>query len=164
MPPAKTPDPFLSAGIASRSRRRRHAVPAAFNLALARVYINGADPKLGTRPWQEVMENIVAKKTDEARRRWEIVIKDWNFDSIRCLAVAETWSKHFDRLLADWKVSSNVYLRRVHDHALGIEWLPKSVIQRLQCPRPVLKCKRAITAGEHQAIAGRELNAERRDC
>ena len=25
-----------------------------FNLALARVYINGAGPKLGTRTWQEV--------------------------------------------------------------------------------------------------------------
>jgi len=33
-----------------------------FNLAFARVYINGADPKLATRMWQEVMEHIVAKK------------------------------------------------------------------------------------------------------
>ncbi len=40
-----------------------------FNLALARVYINGADPKLINRTRQEVMEHIVAKKTDEARRR-----------------------------------------------------------------------------------------------
>ena len=39
-----------------------------FNLALARLYINGADPKLGTRTWQEVMEHIVEKKTDETRR------------------------------------------------------------------------------------------------
>ena len=31
-----------------------------FNLALARVYMNGADPKLGTRTWQEVMEHILA--------------------------------------------------------------------------------------------------------
>jgi len=54
-----------------------------FNLALARVYLNGADPKLGTRTWQEVMENIVAKKTDETRRRWEVAIKDKNLDCIR---------------------------------------------------------------------------------
>ena len=46
-----------------------------FNLSLARVYMNGADPKLGTRTWQEVMENIVAKKKDETRRRWEIAIR-----------------------------------------------------------------------------------------
>ena len=58
-----------------------------FNLSLARVYLNGADPKLATRTWQEVMENIVAKKKDETRRRWEVAIKDRNFDCIRNLRV-----------------------------------------------------------------------------
>jgi hypothetical protein len=61
-----------------------------FNLSLARVYLNGADPKLATRTWQEVMENIVAKKTDETRRRWDTAIKDRDFDCIRNLPVAET--------------------------------------------------------------------------
>jgi hypothetical protein len=134
-----------------------------FNLALARVYINGADPKLGTRTWQEVMEHIVAKKTDETRRRWEVAIKDRNFDCIRKLAVAETRPEHFDRALADGKVSTNVYLRRIHNHALGMEWLLKSVIPRLQWPQPVFGVKRSITAEEHAAIVGRELSAERRN-
>jgi hypothetical protein len=134
-----------------------------FNLSLARVYLNGADPKLATRTWQEVMENIVAKKTDETRRRWEVAIKDRNFDCIRNLRVAETRPEHFDRALADGKVSTNVYLRRIHNHALGMEWLLKSVIPRLQWPRPVFKTKRAITAAEHAAIVAREQNAERRD-
>ena len=134
-----------------------------FNLSLARVYLNGADPKLATRTWQEVMENIVAKKTDETRRRWEVAIKDRNFDCIRNLRVAETRPEHFDRTLADGKVSTNVYLRRIHNHALGMEWLLKSVIPRLQWPRPVFKAKRAITAAEHAAIVAREPNAERRD-
>ena len=117
-----------------------------FNLALARVYINGADPKLVTRTWQEVMEHIVAKKTDETRRRWDVAILDKNFDCIRNLPVAETRPEHFDRALADGKVSTNVYLRRIHNHALGMEWLLKSVIPRLQWPSPVFKQKRAITA------------------
>jgi hypothetical protein len=101
------------------------------NLALARVYMNGADPQLATRTWQEVMEHIVAKKTDETRRRWEVAILDKNFDCIRQLCVAETRPEHFDRALADGKVSTNVYLRRIHNHALGMEWLLKSVIPRL---------------------------------
>jgi hypothetical protein len=134
-----------------------------FNLALARVYINGADPKLATRTWQEVMEHIVAKKTDETRRRWEVAILDKNFDYIRNLPVAETRPEHFDRALADGKVSTNVYLRRIHNHALGMEWLLKSVIPRLQWPRPVFKAKRAITSAEHAAVIARELNPERRD-
>jgi hypothetical protein len=60
-------------------------------------------------------------------------------------------------------VSTNVYLRRIHNHALGMEWLLKSVIPRLQWPRPVFKAKRAITAEEHAANVAREPNAERRD-
>jgi hypothetical protein len=80
------------------------------SLGLARVYLNATDPKLATRTWQEVMENIVSKKTDETRRRWEVAIKDRNFDCIRHLPVCETRPEHFDRALADGKVSSNVYL------------------------------------------------------
>ncbi len=134
-----------------------------FNLSLARVYLNGADPKLATRTWQEVMENIVTKKTDETRRRWETAIKDKNFDCIRNLSVCETRPEHFDKALADGKVSTNVYLRRIHNHALGMEWLLKSVIPRLQWPKPVFKRKRAITADEHATIVEREQNTERRD-
>jgi hypothetical protein len=52
-------------------------------------------------------------------------IKDKNFDCIRNLRVAETRPEHFDRALADGKVSTNVYLRRIHNHALGMEWLLK---------------------------------------
>ena len=135
----------------------------AINLGLARVYLNATDPKLATRTWQEVMENIVAKKTDETRRRWEVAIKDKNFDCLRNQTVCETRPEHFDRALADGKVSTNVYLRRIHNHALGMEWLLKSVIPRLQWPKPVFKSKRAITAEEHAAIVQREQNAERRD-
>ena len=133
-----------------------------FNLSLARVYMNGADPKLGSRTWQEVMEHIVAKKTDATRVRWDVAIKDSNFDCIRKLRVAETRPEHFDKALADGKVSTNVYLRRIHNHALGMEWLLKSVIPRLQWPKPVYKEKRAITADEHTAILNAEVNAERK--
>jgi len=133
------------------------------SLGLARVYLNATDPKLATRTWQDVMNDIVAKKKDETRHRWETAIKDKNFDYIRRLHVAETRPEHFDRALADGKVSTNVYLRRIHNHALGMEWLLKSVIPRLQWPKPVFKSKRAITAEEHAAIIQREQNSERRD-
>lgn len=133
-----------------------------FNVALARVYMNGADPKLASRTWQEVMEHIVARKKDETQRRWEVAIKDPNFDFIRHRPVVETRPEHFEKALADGKVSSNVYLRRIHNHALGMEWLLKSVIPRLQWPKPVYKEKRAITAEEHAAILAAEVNPERK--
>jgi hypothetical protein len=85
------------------------------SLGLARVYLNATDPKLATRTWQEVMEHIVDKKKDETLLRWNTAIKDKNPDCIRNLYVAETRPKHFDRALADGKVSTNVYLRRIHN-------------------------------------------------
>ena len=52
------------------------------NLGLARVYLNATDPKLATRTWQDVMENVITKKTDETLKRWNTAIKDRNFDCI----------------------------------------------------------------------------------
>ena len=81
-----------------RSRRRtahnESECQPHFNLSLARVYLNGADPKLATRTWQDVMDDIVAKKKDETLRRWETAIKDKNFDCIRKLSVCETRPEH----------------------------------------------------------------------
>lgn len=51
---------------------------------------------------------------------------------IRHLLVAETPAEHFERALANGTVSTNVCLRRIQNHALGMEWLLKSVIPRLQ--------------------------------
>ena len=97
------------------------------SLGLARVYLNATDPKLATRTWQDVMQDIVAKKKDETRHRLETAIKDKNFDCIRALPVCETRPEHFDKALADGKVSSNVYLRRIHNHALGMGHNSKAV-------------------------------------
>ncbi len=144
------------------ARNESEAQPA-LNLGLARVYMNGADPKLVTRTWQEVMEGIVAQKSDETKRRWEVAIKDRNFDCIRNRPVAETRPEHFHKALADGKVSTNVYLRRVHNHALGMDWLLKPVIPRLQWPKPLFKGKRAITVEEHRAIIEAEAAAAERN-
>jgi len=43
-----------------------------------------------TPAWQDVMNDIVAKKKDETRRCWEVATKDKNFDCIRNLHVCET--------------------------------------------------------------------------
>ena len=158
----------LKTRVRTEADRKVHAMneaerEPAIKLDLARVYMNAADPKLVTRTWQEVMGHIIANKTGETRRRWEVAAKDKNFDCVRDLKVAETRPEQFDRALADRKVSTNVYLRRIHNHALGMDWLLKPVIPRLQWPKPVFKPKRAITAGEHAAVVAHETNPERRD-
>jgi len=79
----------------------------AISLSLAKVYLNATDSKLVTRTWQEVMADILAKKTGETRRRWESAIKDESFDCLRNLVDGRTRPEHFDRALAGGKVSTN---------------------------------------------------------
>jgi integrase len=134
-----------------------------FNIALARVYLAGSDPKLSSRTWQTVMDHLVQIHRGETARRWSVAIEDENFNSIRNLPVVETRPEHFMKVLTDGKPSTNVYLRRIHNRALGMEWLLKSVLPKLLWPKPVFKTKRAITEDEHRAIIARETNPERRD-
>ena len=134
------------------------------NVALARVYMNGADPKLITRTWQEVMEHIV--ETEEPMKPAGAGRSPSRTTTSTASATCP-WPRRGRSTstapLADGKVSTNVYLRRIHNHALGMDWLLKPVIPRLQWPKPVFKQKRAITSAEHAAIIAREQNPERRD-
>lgn len=59
-------------------------------------------------------------------------------------------------------VSTNVYLRRLHNFAVDMNWLPATVIPRRQWPAVKYKEKRAITLDEHQKIIAAEVNPERK--
>jgi integrase len=66
------------------------------------------------------------------------------------------------RLFRRGSVSTNVCLRRIHNFALGMGWLPWPVIPQKQWPPVRFGDKRAITLQEHQAIVAREMNPERK--
>jgi integrase len=143
------------------SRNEAEQQPAV-NLQIARAYLAATDSQIATRTWQYVMEEIVKLKQEETQRRWQVAVKDKAMDSIRNLPVLETRSEHFLRVLEAGKVSTNVYLRRIHNFALEMNWLPWPVIVKRQWPKVRFKDKRAITWEEHQAIVARERNEERR--
>jgi integrase len=74
----------------------------------------------------------------------------------------ETRPEHFLRVLESGTVSTNVFLRRMHNFALDMTWLPWPVIAKKQWPPVRYKAKRAITAEEHARIIEREHNPELR--
>ena len=67
------------------------------------------------------------------------------------------------KVLENKKPSTNVYLRRVHNFALGMDWLLKPVIPRREWPPVVYGKKRGITLEELHRIIAREGNSEKRD-
>jgi len=132
------------------------------NLQIARAYLLVGDPDSAKRTWQFVMDEIVKLKYHETLRRWQTAVKDKALDSLRDLPLLETRSEHFLRAMEKGKVSTNIYLRRIHNFALGMNWLPVPVIPKRIWPGFSFKDKRAITREEHCAIVTRETNGERR--
>ncbi len=69
------------------------------------------------------------------------------FESIRNLAVLETQAEHFSKVLEVGSVSTNIYLRRTHNFAMGMGWLAWPELPKERWPAFEFKEKRAITTG-----------------
>jgi integrase len=108
------------------------------------------------------MDELTKTKSDTTRHRHETAMKDKAFDLIRNLLILETRSAHFPKVLELGTVSTNVYLRRIHNFALDMNWLPWSILPKRQWPKVKFKEKRAITLEEHQRIIAAEVNPERK--
>lgn len=133
------------------------------NLQIAQVYLQHSDPDFVKRTWQHVMDEMGRTKTGSTKKRWDVAMKDKAFDPIRHLVLIKTQAEHFFDALHKGTVSTNVFLRRLQNFALDMNWLPRSLIPKRQWPAIHFKEKRAITLAEHQAIISREQNLERRN-
>ena len=88
--------------------------------------------------------------------------RDHAFDLIRDLPVFETQADHFLKVLERGKVATNVFLRRLHNFAVDVGWLPWPILPKKQWPVIRFKPKRAIMFAEHADIVERERNPERK--
>jgi integrase len=78
------------------------------------------------------------------------------------MVLLETQADHFLKTLGAGSVCTNIYLRRIHNFALNMNWLPWPVLPKKRWPAVKFKKKRGITLAEYQAIVARELNPERK--
>lgn len=143
------------------SRNEAHRQPV-LNLHIARTYLAATDPEIGKRTWQMPMDEMTRTKTGSTLVRCKRAMQDRAFDSIRKLPILETKSADFLKALEEGGVATNVFLRRIHNFALDMSWLPWPVLPKKQWPKVNFKAKRAITWKEHQAILASEMNLERR--
>jgi integrase len=143
------------------ARNENEKAPA-FSLHLARVYWKAGDPVAATRTWQDVMNEIPKLKQGETQHRWLTAIKDKALDTVRKMVVLETQAEHFLKVLENGTVSTNTFLRRIHNFALDMNWLPWPVLPKRRWPAVKHADKRAIKLEEHQAIVAREQNPERK--
>lgn len=143
------------------AKNEAHRQPI-LNRQIALAYLSATDPEAAKRTWQFPMDEMTALKSGETRVRCLRAMQSTSLDPLRNRPILETRAEHFLQVLRGSNVSTNVFLRRLHNFALDMSWLPKPVLPKKQWPKPVYKEKRAITLEEHEAIVARERNAERR--
>jgi integrase len=130
------------------------------NLQIAKAYLAGTDSSIATRTWQDAMNALLETKQGANRRRWTVAIKDSAFDLCRDRVIIETQAELLLKVLNAGTVSTNVYLRRLHNFCVDMNWLPWPIIPKRQWPPVRFGDKRAITWEEHSAIVARERNPE----
>jgi integrase len=130
----------------------------AMNLQIAQVYLHHSDPALSARTWQQVMETLISTRTGSNLFRWQSAIRDKALEPLRQRKLIETTAEHFLAVLKAGTVSTNVYLRRIHNYAVNMHWLPWPVLPKPNWPAMQHGEKRAITFEEHQKIINREFN------
>ena len=101
---------------------------------------------------------MISTKTGSNLLRWQGAMKDKAFDPLRQRKLIETTAEHFLAVLKAGTISTNVYLRRIHNYAVNMHWLPWPVLPKPNWPAVQHGEKRAITFEEHQKIINREFN------
>ena len=132
------------------------------NLQIAKAYLAGSDNGMKTRTWQNAIEALIGTKKGANQERWLRVAKDKALAPLLPKVIIETQGELLLHVLQCGKVSTNVYLRRLHNFCVDMNWLPWPLVPKRQWPAVEYKEKRAITLAEHLAIVARENNPERK--
>lgn len=103
---------------------------AHFHLEMARAHLHMSDAKKVQRTWQEVMDKVVENKDGKTKIRWQRAAKDKAFDAIRELPLVETKAETLLDGMSKGTVSTNVFLRRLHNFACDMSWLFEPVIPK----------------------------------
>lgn len=140
-------------------KRQSHADPG-FRQLLLRACA-GSDPLLAERKWGAVMDQMLTHGKESTRERCKRAFRSTSLNRIRNVKLLETTSDDFLAVLNSCPCSINHYLRRLHNLALGLGWLPFPIVPLKLWPKPKFRDKRAITRVEHERILEAEKNPER---
>ncbi len=132
------------------------------NLQIAKAYLAGTDNGVATRTWQNALASLTNTKLGANQDRWLVVARDPALAPLLPRIIIETPGEALLNAMKAGTVSTNVFLRRLHNFCVDMNWLPWPLIPKRQWPAVKYKEKRAITLAEHQQIIAAEVNPERK--
>jgi hypothetical protein len=145
--------------IESKNQAERQPV---LNLQIAKAYLAGTDNGIATRTWQTAIDSLINTKLGSNQHRWQTAAKDKAFAPLLSRVLIETPAELLLQVMQAGTVSTNVFLRRLHNFCADMGWLPWPLIPKRQWPAVTYKEKRAITLEEHLKIISAEVNPERK--
>lgn len=155
-----TSDPDAAAEIvAAKNNAERQPM---LNLQLARAYLQGSDSTMNKRTWADALESLIQTKQGANKLRWQVFQKDKAIIPLASKIVVQTEAEAILAVLRQGTVSTNVFLRRLHNFCVDMNWLPWPLVPKRQWPAVRFKEKRAISWEEHAKIVEREGNPERK--
>lgn len=132
------------------------------NLQIAKAYLAGSDSEMAKRTWRDALHCVIETKRGANQERWRSVALDQALVPLLPKIIIETSGEAVLKTLRAGTVSTNVFLRRLHNFCLDMNWLLWPLVPKRQWPIVRYKDKRAITLEEHQRMVGAEENPERR--
>ncbi len=132
------------------------------NLQIAKAYLAGTDSGVTTRTWGSALQTLVEMKTGANLKRWTTFSKDKAIKPLLPRVLVETQAEEFLSCIKHGTVSTNIFLRRLHNFCLDMGWIAWPIMPKRQWPVIRFKDKRGITLEEHTRIVEREKNPERK--
>jgi hypothetical protein len=109
--------------IQDRGSDKRQSVPSVRARFVLVVSDLQPDPMVSVRTWQNVLDEIIGIKTGPTQARWKSAAKDKAFVPLLPRILIETQAEHLLAVLRAGAVSTNAFLRKVHNFAVDMNWL-----------------------------------------
>jgi integrase len=138
-----------------------HRQPS-INLQIARAYLAASDARMAQRTWQAVMDEMATHGIATTQQRCARGFRSKAYNAIRNKPLVQTTAEDLLSLIHANGNCVAHYLRRLHNLALDLGWMPWPILAKRAWPKIRSKGKRAIRAEEHAAVIASEKNPERR--
>jgi hypothetical protein len=111
--------------VAARNDATAHP---ALRLALGRAYLSTLDPRMVQRTWREVFEAFAERGKEQTQERRRRAARSPAFRGLLDRKLVETTGDDLREVLRVGGASTNLFLRCLHNQALGMGWLPAPII------------------------------------
>ena len=105
------------------------------NLQIAKAYLAGTDSGVTQRTWSDALQYLIEMKTGANRKRWITVSKDKALKALLPRVLVETRAEELLNCVKAGTVSTNIFLRRLHNFCVDRD-------SPLKCGRVPWVCRR----------------------